>query len=178
MKKIQLTEGKYAIVDDRDYSFLCQSNWRAERHRRVDRDVWYASRREKFPDGRWMTIYMHRLINKTPKGIGTDHINGNGLDNRRVNLRTCNTAQNQWNRGLDPTNKSGYKGVNCRPNLSIKRWRAEIAVNGKRLHLGYFKTAEAAAHAYDLAALQHHGRFAVTNIMLSRLRQCEMELKA
>jgi hypothetical protein len=100
---------------------------------------------------------MHNVI----MGVkGIDHANGNGLDNRRSNLRPFTGAQNHWNSGISRTNWSGHKGVGW--NKAEGKWRARIQANGKRLFLGYFDTAEDAGHAYDAAARELHGEFART----------------
>ena len=98
---------------------------------------------------------------QTPNGMQTDHIDHNGLDNQRENLRICTVAENQRNRKADSDNASGFKGV-C---FSRKRhkWYAQITVDRKNMHLGSFDSPEEAARFYDLAALAYHGEFARTN---------------
>jgi len=95
----------------------------------------------------------------TPKGMDTDHINGNGLDNRRSNLRVCTRAQNALNTGAYSNNKSGFKGVSLDYKYKVK-WRADIQVNGKQIFLGYFDTKELAYQAYVEACTKHHKEFA------------------
>jgi len=104
---------------------------------------------------------MHRLILNPPAGITIDHINGNGLDNRRENLRLAGRGQNQCNRGKQSNNTSGFKGVTWHKNLN--KWEAGISISGKRYHVGFYKTPEAAARAYDDAAKKYHGEFARLN---------------
>ena len=89
-----------------------------------------------------------------------DHINGNGLDNRRANLRLATVAQNAWN-SKKRKSRSGYKGV-CYDKAK-RRWRAAIVHHGRRIHLGYFKEKLEAAKAYDTAAIKYFGQFAHTN---------------
>lgn len=90
-----------------------------------------------------------------------DHINGDGLDNRKSNLRICNGSQNRCNKGKPKNNTSGYKGVTWHtPN---KKWVAQIAVNGKHSYIGSFKTKEEAAKAYNKKAKELHGEFARLN---------------
>jgi hypothetical protein len=105
---------------------------------------------------------MHRLIMNTPKGMDTDHINGDSLDNRRCNLRICTHAQNQRNlKKILGNNK--YKGVSL--FKKTQKWRARIQINRMGLHLGYFDTEEEAAKAYNEAAEKHFGEFSRINII-------------
>ena len=90
MKKIKLSKGKYALVDDKDYDQLSKVSWHFN-------DL-YATR-GLVSDGKLKTIYLHRFIANTPKGMETDHINQNKLDNRRENLRICTSSQNRTNKG-------------------------------------------------------------------------------
>ena len=105
------------------------------------------------------TTYLHRVIAKPGVGLMVDHINGNGLDNRRANLRECNAHQNQHNRRNFRETTSAYKGVGLEPGRT-DLWRARITHNGRRIYLGVFDTELAAAKAYDTAALSLHGEFA------------------
>jgi hypothetical protein len=103
---------------------------------------------------------MHHHLILPPDGYVVDHINGDGLDNRRSNLRLATVAQNAWNsKKRNP--RSGYKGVWFAKDKRL--WRAAIVCNRKRIHLGYFKNKIAAAHAYDAAARKLHGKFANCN---------------
>lgn len=161
MKKIVLTQGKTALVDDADYDLLNEHKWYADKKG----NVYYAAGRNK----KGQKIYMHQVILNAPGTAQTDHINGNGLDNRRVNLRACNTAQNQWNQRLRCDNKTGFRGVSVVTDVPQKPFRVQIQVNNKVIHIGYYHTTEQAAQAYDKAALKHHGKFASTNRMLGLL---------
>jgi hypothetical protein len=98
---------------------------------------------------------------KTPKDMDTDHINGDGLDNRRDNLRVCNCAQNQRNRGKQNNNQSGLKGVSW--HKKGKKWITQLKLNKKNIYLGLFKNKERAAVAYNEAATKYHGEFARLN---------------
>lgn len=153
MKRIKLTQGKYAIVDDEDYDYLMAyaKKWFAMRHG----NLWYAAghRRNTGPGGQ---DRMHRVILRTKPHEHVDHKNGNGLDNRRSNIRIASRAENMWNRGKMPSNTSGFKGVRKVKN----RWQTRISINGNRLFLGSFLTKSTAAEAYDKAALRYHGSFA------------------
>jgi hypothetical protein len=146
MKTIPLSQGKYAVVDEKDYEFLSQWKWSLSNG--------YAVRGE-YKKGKRKTIYMHRLITgfKT-----TDHINRNSLDNRRANLRECTVAQNAHNRVKQKNNTSGYKGVYF--HKLENKWMSAIISNGKRIHLGYFSQKKEANEAYKKAALIYHGEFA------------------
>ena len=104
---------------------------------------------------------MHRIILNAPKGTMVDHINGNGLDNRKENLRLCTTRENNANQKKNRNNSSGYKGVAKASNCS--KWRAYIRVDGVQRHLGNHNTPEEAARAYDAAAKKHFGEYAHLN---------------
>ena len=98
----------------------------------------------------------------TPEGMETDHINGNGLDNRRENLRICSAAENRRNHKMLSTNTSGYNGVS---KTSFGNWHTCISVKGKTIHLGTYKEIEKAALAYNMAAKEYFGEFANLNII-------------
>jgi hypothetical protein len=107
---------------------------------------------------------MHRLVIDVPTGCFCDHINHNGLDNRKANLRVAQHKQNVWHRRkFQRPSRSRYKGVDFRPANSGKCWRARIRINGKRLYLGSFDNELDAAKAYDEAAKKYHGQFAGLN---------------
>jgi len=110
-------------------------------------------------DGRQTTVLMHRLI--LPGIALIDHINGNPLDNRRINLRPATASQNQQNRTAPRSNTSGFKGVSW--DAKCCRWFARIYVDGRAVRLGGYETAEEAGRAYDSAALEYHGPFARLN---------------
>lgn len=117
------------------------------------------------PDGRRekrrKSLKLHQLIMETPKGMHTDHINGNSLDNRKENLRICTASENGCNRGPTKNNTSGYKGI-FRYGCG-KKWQASIKYLGKNIHIGCFKDKKEAARAYDKKAIELHGEFAYTN---------------
>lgn len=102
-----------------------------------------------------------------PTGLVVDHINHNGLDNRRRNLRIVTAKQNSWNmRSAKGRGTSNYKGVGWVKNK--RKWRASISIDNKPKHLGYFEDEKKAAAAYDKAAKEHRGEFAVLNFAKKR----------
>ena len=105
---------------------------------------------------------MHRVIMDAPKGMHVDHINGNGLDNRRENLRLCTNSQNHMNRKTHRDSSSKYKGVSW--NKRNSKWQAYIGSGIKRKNLGYFASESDAAKAYDIKAKECFGEFARLNL--------------
>jgi len=110
-------------------------------------------------------IYLHRLITNTPKGMDTDHINQDTLDNRKNNLRICNHKENLRNQSKQRSNTTGLKGV-CWHKKN-KKYVAQISVNNKKIYLGYFLNRFDAGRAYDKAALLYHKDFATFNFQNS-----------
>ena len=106
-------------------------------------------------------ILMHRFIAGAENDSQVDHINHNRLDNRRSNLRIVTPQQNRFNSGIQSNNTSGYKGV-CL--TSSGKWQAQIVRDGKAIYLGLFDNAEAAARAYDTAAMTIFGEYASPNM--------------
>ena len=156
MQKIPLTQGMVALVDDEDFEYLHKYKWCLSYGFKTD----YA-KRGMFKDGKHITLRMHRIILNAPLGIEVDHINGNGLDNRRCNLRLCTTKQNRQNRKLLAHNTSGFIGVSYRKDN--KKWQASIYMNNKQKHLGFFSIKENAAFAYNKVAHEIRGEFAQLN---------------
>jgi hypothetical protein len=151
MRTILLTQGKSAIVDDADYGYVSEVKWHAAKNVVAGKEHWYAAAKI---GGR--TVRLHQYIMRPPAGMMVDHRNGNGLDNRRENLRVCTNQQNSANRAPRRDNPTGYKGV----KFMGRRWRAQIG----RTVLGLFDTPEAAAKAYDSAASSLYGEFARLNL--------------
>lgn len=100
---------------------------------------------------------LHRFIINAPFGKFVDHIDGNGLNNQKTNLRLCTNSQNMMNQKMHKDNRSGYKGV--RFHKSSKKWQARICINYKDIFLGGFKTAILAHEAYKKAVLKYHKEF-------------------
>ena len=136
MKKIKLTKGKYALVDDEDFEYLNQWKWHFAKGY-AGRSV--GDRKNK------KYVWMHRLINNTPDGFETDHINRNKSDNRKCNLRTVTKSLNGLNRGKNKNNKSGHKGIYW--ENQTKKWRAGIGINGKRIKTKRFSNISDAVSA-------------------------------
>jgi hypothetical protein len=157
-RKIPLTQGRFAIVDPQDYHALAKHKWRICKNK--SKNSLYAERSIRKPNGKYSRLLMHRQLITPPPAYCIDHINRNGLDNRRANLRLATPSQNAAN--SKPRNpRSGYKGVWF--DKRKRKYRAAIWHNNKRIHLGYFDAKIEAAKAYDAAARKHHGRFASPN---------------
>lgn len=157
---LDLGSGHFALIDLADLDAISQHTWRRyvpskTRTRRTEYAVATIGKR---------VVYLHLWLWKRwgqPPAEVVDHHDGNGLHCTRENLRPATVAQNNCNRGPLRTNTSGFKGVVW--HARDRRWQANISVKKKRVHLGYFKTAEDAARAYDTAALAHHREFAMLN---------------
>lgn len=140
MKQIPLTQGLFALVDDDDYEWLNQWKWCAAK----DRNVFYARRNSKRVNGKQTPIHMHIEIIGRKEGLVTDHINGDGLDNRRENLRHVTNRQNQQNRHNERSSK--YPGVYWYKRDG--KWATRIWVGSRRLWLGCFAIEADAYQAY------------------------------
>jgi hypothetical protein len=155
MPQIFLTKGQVTIVDEADFERLSQRKWCALHIKKSG--IFYAASRI---DGKF--VLMHRYLTDAPKGMLVDHANRNTLDNRRANLRVCTKAQNNANKGA--IGKHGLKGVYLQS--PTERWGAQITVNGMRRDLGRYDSKAEAARAYDAAAIEAFGEFALTNANL------------
>jgi hypothetical protein len=152
-KEIRLDRnGLVALVDEADFELVSQFRWNASSRRNLSR---YA-RTYVQEAGRKKMVLLHRLITGAPPEKAVDHINRDGLDNRRSNLRVCSHAENMRNRRGKP---GKYRGV----RQAGKKWSATIMVDGVSLYFGSFETPVEAAIAYDNAAIRHHGEFASLN---------------
>lgn len=153
MKTIYLNTGELTFVDDEDFAFINQWRW-------AENKGGYAQRGSSV-NGKKVTVLMHRVIMGAKKGQSIDHVNGDGFDNRKVNLRIATQSQNMHNRKMGKNNTSGYKGVSW--SEQAKKWRAMICHNRKPLSLGMFNSAREAAIAYNHAATELFGEFAKLN---------------
>jgi hypothetical protein len=152
--RIPLSKGYVAIIDATDVHLVEGHNWCATcLGKRV-----YAMRTGR-KDGRYQSIRLHRvLLGVTDPDIFVDHCDGDGLNNRRINLRECSNAENMRNRGAQSNNASGFKGVWW--DAKRGKWIAELHVLGMRKYAGAFYSMEAAHAAYADAAAKFHGQFA------------------
>jgi len=158
-RRIPLTQGKYAIVDQEDFERLNKYKWHANKAK----NTCYAVRRVHIGTNKWKHIKMHREVIDPPDHLFVDHINHNGLDNRKANLRPATHRQNSYNRihfRRNPSSK--YKGVSWRKQT--KKWDVQIRYNGKTKFIGSFENEIEAAKAYDKEAKKHQGEFAVLNL--------------
>jgi len=153
------TEGKFAIVDDDVYERLLPFNWTYVLYD----DNEYARRTQR-NERKSISVFMQYEIMGTKKGLILDHIDLNGLNNTRNNLRWATYSQNLHNRGVYKNNTSGYKGVSWFKR--DQKWRADIAVDGKNIFLGYYADILDAVAAYDEAAIRYMGEFARPNLNL------------
>lgn len=147
MKTIELTQGYVALVNDEDYELLSKYKWQV---RKCGSNI-YAQ----------VTLGMHQFIMGACSENVVDHINGNGLDNRRENLRLASKAENRMNQNR-VVGSSKYKGVSW--NKKARKWVAYITHNHDRIHLGTFTEEVLAAKAYDDAAKALFGNFASLNL--------------
>ena len=154
IRYIPLTQGKYAIVDASDYEWLSRYQWYAAQ---TGCGLCYAATNV---DGK--TVFMHRLIMDAPRGKVVDHIDGNGLDDRRANLRLCTARENARNRRSRKGTTSQFLGVYRRTSVPDK-WFARVACGDKRVYLGPFDDKVEAARARNRAAIELHGEFASLN---------------
>jgi hypothetical protein len=153
MKQIPLNgkhgKGKFALVDDEDYEELMQCKWLVTEEGYVRGKI--AGK----------NIYMHRLILKPDKIKQVDHVNHNKLDNQKINIRICTQSENNMNRKPYKSKYSIYKGICFKK--SSNRWFANIRINSRLKHIGYFDTELEAAKAYNAKALELFGEFAHLN---------------
>jgi hypothetical protein len=148
-------EGKFALIDATDAPRVLNHPWYLNN--------WgYVTRMSRVSDGfnPRRRILLHRLINETPDGLHTDHIDGDKLNNRGRNLRSATIAQNKMNCGVQANSTSGYCGVTRKKN---GRWMAQIGSRSAKRYLGYYDNADEAAAAYNEAVIEVYGEFARIN---------------
>jgi hypothetical protein len=162
MKTIALTRGKVTVVDDEDFEWLASFKWYAG----YCSGKWYARRTKKI-GGHNRVVYMHREILTLAAGQNTqgDHRDGDGLNNRRSNLRPATLAEQHRNKPRHRDKRDAFKGVyfDDRRPASPTPWRAMIYINGRAVYLKKHRTAVDAARAYDAAAREAFGEFARLN---------------
>jgi len=153
MQQIELTQGKFAIVEDEDFEYLSQFNWCFNNG--------YAVRNVTV-SGKQKSQRMHRLITNCPDNMDVDHINHDKLDNRKTNLRVCSASENNQNQQVRTVAKTSiYKGVYF--DKQHGKWKAHIKLNYKYKFWGYFTNEIDAAIAYNVAAIEMFGEFALMN---------------
>lgn len=162
MKTISLTHDKVTLVDDDDYKELSKHKW----HFKPNRTGGYAAR-GPVKDRKQYTLRMHRFILGIYDERYVDHIDGNPLNNQRINLRACTRAENNRNTTKRKDSQNQYRGVIL--NKKTKRWRARVQINGKRLWSSKsFPTEREAALAFNELAIKYHGEFARLNEIVDR----------
>ena len=151
--ELALTQGMVALVDEIDFPLINKHKWRAH----PGLATYYAVTGHR-------NLRMHRIILSAPAEMMVDHRNGNGLDNRRCNLRLCTRSQNAVNSAGPKGGSSQYKGVYW--SKQKQRWIAEVRCNDRKYRIGRFRNEQEAARAYDEAALRLFGEFARLNFPL------------
>lgn len=159
MKTIELSQEKFALIDDEDYDYLMRWKW----HALKSKNTFYAVRNIPAQNGQPRTgIGMHRAImNLNDKDIHVDHEDHNGLNNQKYNIRVCTRSQNMSNRRAQKNSSSKYVGVCFRKDN--QKWQATVHKNGKQYFIGFFNLEEDAAKAYDRKAKKLKGQFANLN---------------
>lgn len=156
MKQIELTQGKFAIVDDEDFDKINQYRWRAV----FNRNTWYAATGQTRDQTYWG---MHEMILGFNESQ-IDHIDGNGLNNQKINLRFATHSQNTQKGKARKDNPQGLRGIYWASNCN--KWRASIQVNHQRLNLGLYKEINDAIKAYNAASLTHFGEHGFQNQLI------------
>lgn len=164
-KSLVLTQNKRTIIDDEDFEKVSKYKWFAKNHS----GKYYALHSLPREGSTRKALRLHRFImNAGPEDV-VDHINGDTLDNRKINLRLCSQAENSRNRTKTKSNTSGFKGV--RFHKRTKKWEARIGFNYKLHYLGLFDKIEEATKAYDAACKQLHREFASLNNETKNLKK-------
>lgn len=148
MKRIQLTQGKFALIDDDDYSLVSKYTWCCHKFPKKNvSNTYYAATNIRI-NGKYKTIHMHRLITNVLPGMEIDHKNHNGLDNRRFNLLICTKSENAFNRRKQYGKSSKYLGVS---RHQCGKWSAYYGL----VHLGYFNSEIEAFNVRTVYSNQH-----------------------
>lgn len=158
-------DGDVVLFDDADGHLLEKKVWGVKRASSTRSYARFQYRE----DGERKSVYMHRLILSAPADLVVDHISGDGLDNRRCNIRLCSIYENARNRAPATKNKTGFKGVKEIFTKAGSRYAAQLKIKKKNLWLGTFSTPTEAAMAYDDAAIQIHAEFARLNFPRDRV---------
>lgn len=160
---VPLTKGYEAVIDVADVKNVAKWNWQANPDRRANGTIRtvYAQRSGPTLNGKQPLVQMHRALLLPPDGSYVDHIDGDGLNNRRSNLRLATKEQNGYNARTPITNTSGLKGVSW--DGESGKWRAQIMHNGKKVNLGRFLSREEAYLAYCNASAIMRGEFAMNS---------------
>lgn len=161
MKIIPVDYKLVTFVDDEDYNYLSRWTWRRQPVKGRSYAITQAHNGIRYTTFRMHRLIMESICGPLQNGMAVDHIDGDGLNNRRSNLRICNHLQNMQNQLRRTDNLSGFKGVSWKKSSS--KWLARITVDKKVIHLGLFGDKLEAARAYNAAALKHFGEFARLN---------------
>ena len=148
MKKIKLTQGKFALVDDEDFEKLNKYKWYSTKPTSLYYAITFINKRN---------IRMHRFILNPKREEEIDHIDGNGLNNQKINLRICTHSQNMTNHKIRRDNTSGVSGIYW--NKCAKKWQAYIGFKNKIIYLGIFKTLKDARESRNLKERALFGEF-------------------
>lgn len=161
--KIKLNNGMHALIDKEDFEKVNTCFWQAVKR---GRDIFYAMGHERLGVCRRSSPYMHRVIMGLKLGDKrtVDHINRNGLDNRKENLRIATKQQNTMNRRANVNKPHKYKGIYFHKHA--RSWHSRIVFNGKTNSLGFHKTPELAAIAYNKKAKELYGEYACLNVLV------------
>lgn len=158
MKKIPLTRGYFALVDDEDFERVNAIKWqvmlpKGGKHRYATTVLYTPLKRR---------VFMHRFVmNCNDPKIMIDHKDHDGINNQKQNLREATRSQNSANHRPQKGKTSTYLGV-CKYK---NKWRAGLKINGKAIHLGDYEYEDRAAIAYNIGAIKYHGEFANLNIV-------------
>ena len=153
---VPLTQGRTAIIDAADAALVGGRNW----YLFARLDTAYA-RASDYSGAKQRTVLLHRVLMGEPEGLEVDHDDGDGLNNRRGNLRVATHSQNMRNSRISRRNTSGFKGVYFHKKAG--KWASQIKFNGKKKYIGCFASPEEAHEAYCRASKELHGDFGRTS---------------